>query len=32
MRMTAQEEVERNDYIGEKYNYIFDQKMKAAKT
>ena len=31
MRMTAQEEAERDEYIGEKYNSIFDQQMKRAK-
>ena len=30
-KLTAQEEQERNEYIGEKYNQIFDTMMKRVK-
>jgi hypothetical protein len=29
--LTIQQELERNDRIAEKYNRVFDQKMKKAK-
>ena len=30
-KLTVQQELDRNDRIGDKYNRIFDQKMKKAK-
>ena len=31
-KMTLEEEQERNEYIGEKYNTVFDQMMKKTKS
>ena len=30
-KLSAQEELDRNEYIGEKYNHIFDTMMKKVK-